>query len=325
MLFLLIVLVITGCGRKIKENAFSNIKKMLGGLKSYTALANVEIYNNKFDSKFSMKQFYKNGKYRLEIQEEQGKTDKIIVYDGNRSYVYFSKVNQVFIEEDSKDIPLYTLITSFAKNLINIGEISQLETENGYAIKIPVPEGNIFIYKEEMVFSKKDFKPLILTVYNINDEIFARIVYNDFKYNPEIKDDLFKKDNVSAVAADIPQSEELSVDIKDVYKYSGINPLMPVYMTPGYKLSNISIDKQNSNAVNLIYSKSGNIIKITEGVNSDFKNEGMRYVLSDMLLYLKKADGEKQYITNIGGMEIKIAVGYDFDENEVIKILKSLK
>lgn len=316
---------ITGCGKKTKENAFLNIKKMLGGLKSYTALANVEIYNNKLDSKFTMKQFYKNGKYRLEIQDEQGKTDKIIVYDGNRSYVYFSKVNQVFIEEDSKDIPLYSLITSFAKNLINIGEISKSETENAYVIKIPVPESNIFIYKEEMEFSKKDFKPLVLKVYNINDEIFARIVYNDFKYNPDVKDELFEKDNVSTAAGDIPQSEVLSVDIKDVYKYSGINPLIPVYMTPGYKLSNINIDKQDNNSVNLIYSKGSSIIILTEAVNSGFKNEGTEHESGDLQLYLKKADGEKQYVTNIRGMEIKITVSDDFDENEVVKIFKSLK
>lgn len=319
------VLMIAGCGKKPKEDVFLNIKKMLGEMKSYTALANVEIFNNNIDSKVIVLQFYKDGKYRLEIQDKDGKTDKIIVYDGNRSYVYFSKVNQVFIEENSSDIPLYTLVTSFAKRLIDAGDISNRKTENTYAIKIPIPDGNIFMYKEEMEFSKKDLKPLVLTIYDINDAAFAKITFNNFKYNPEIKDDLFKKDNVTAAASDIPQSNEVSVSIKDVYKYSGMNPLMPLYMTHGYKLSNINIDMANNNAVNLIYLKGGSIIRITESISSGFKKEDMKQILGDMPLYLREADGLKEYFANIDGIKIKVAVNEAFDENEVIKILKSLK
>lgn len=122
IVFVLIFL-LSGCGIKAKKvkDPFISIKEQLDKLESYTATAIVELYNNKIGNKFSVVQFYKKGKFRLEVLEESGSPDKIIVYDGKRSYVYFAKVNQVFVAENTEEIPLYSLITSFIKNYINSG------------------------------------------------------------------------------------------------------------------------------------------------------------------------------------------------------------
>ena len=104
-----IIFFLSGCGTKAKKvkDPFVYIKEQLNKLESYTATANVELYNNKIESKYTVMQFYKKGKLRLEVLDENGSIDKIIVYDGKRSYVYFARVNQVFVAENTQEIPLY--------------------------------------------------------------------------------------------------------------------------------------------------------------------------------------------------------------------------
>ncbi|AIS53042.1 outer membrane lipoprotein-sorting protein-like protein [Thermoanaerobacter kivui] len=325
---LIFILLLSGCSQKVKKgkDPFSSIKEQLNNLESYIATASIELYNNKIYSKFTVMQFYKKGKYRLEVLDENKNPDKIIVYNGNRSYVYFSKVNQIFVAENTQEVPLYSLVTSFIKNYINAGgEIDKKETNDFYVIAVPILERNIFMYKEEMGFSKKDLKPQVLTIYDINSEVFAKVTYRDFEYNPEIDDKLFTKDSITTLAINILQSHEMSIDAKEVYEYCGINPLIPVYMPSGYKLLNILVDQRENNGVTLIYTSGENMIKIVETVNSNFTQEGEKQTLSDGVYYVKGDKGEKAYVALVNGIQIKIIINDAFSEKEVLKIIKSLR
>jgi len=59
-----IIFFLSGCGTKAKKvkDPFVYIKEQLNKLESYTATANVELYNNKIESKYTVMQFYKKGK-----------------------------------------------------------------------------------------------------------------------------------------------------------------------------------------------------------------------------------------------------------------------
>lgn len=320
-LLLMISIFMIGCGEKSKEGAFSIIKKSLDDLKTYMAEANIELYNNKTIKKFSMKQFYKNNKYRMEILDESGKPDKIIVYDNNRSYIYFSKVNQTFIEDNSKNIPSYSLIKSFIDNLRNAGEMSKKFTNDGYIIKVPITiDNNNFMYSEEMLFSKKDYKPLLLKIYNINEKLFAKISYKNIKYNCDISDEIFQKSLVSTFSNELKLLKESSIDIKDVYKYTGINPALPKYMPRGYTLINVNIEKSRNNEIYLTYLKGNDIIKIIEDIKSDMHYNGYIKRKSDYITYYKKGN---EYILDKNGLCIRLISNNNVDEYIVSNILKS--
>ncbi|WP_284680350.1 LolA family protein [Aceticella autotrophica] len=320
-LLIFLIALFAGCGEKAKENAYESILKSLNGMKSYTADAEAELHSNNNTKRFFMKQFYKDGKYRIEIFDNEGKVDKIIMYDEKHSYVYFSKINQVFIEENSNDVPIYSMVTSFRYNLNKAGNIAKSSADI-FTIATPIPDGNTYLYKEEMEFSKKGLKPQILKIYGIKGELYAKITYKNFVYNPDIKDKIFNKDYISTISKDMNINQKESIDLKDVYKYSGINPVLPVFMPEGYSLSNINIDKTSANSVYLTYLKGNDIIKIIESIeeNNDKKDWAMKQ--ADGFIYYKKGEAYDMYKN---GISIKIISNQNISEKEVLKIFKSFK
>lgn len=310
----------SGCMKKPHGDAFSNIKKSLDNLKSYTSDVDIELHNNKNVKKYSMKQLYKDGKYRMEIYDESDKPDKVIVFDGSRSYVYFSKVNQSFIEDNSENIPAYSLFASFINNFKMAGEIKKEDGVESYSIDVPIPEGNTFMYNEVMEFSKKDFKPSSMKIYDIKGELFAEIRYKSFMYNPQLDDSLFSKDDISTFSGYMNIQNNLSIDIKDVYKYTGINPIFPDYMPKGYELSNISIDESNNDAINLTYLRGNDIIKIVESVYN-FDGNGFEKKTSGNISYYKK---DNQYVVDRNGLIIDVFSNEKVSSDEMLLILNSL-
>lgn len=199
VLILLMLFLLASCSREEKKirDPFESIKSKLSKMESYTAEATVELYYNKFDTSFTVFQFYSKGKFRLEVFEKEEQPDKIVVYDGKRSYVYFRKVDQIFVAENEKEIPLFSMISSFAKNYFEAGgEIEKKVLDNSYLVTVPIPERNVVMYKEEMIFSKKDLIPVELRIFDINNELFAKITYKDFQYNLKLQDDLFSEGTI---------------------------------------------------------------------------------------------------------------------------------
>ncbi|WP_054644860.1 LolA family protein [Thermoanaerobacter thermocopriae] len=323
-----IIFFLSGCGTKAKKvkDPFVYIKEQLNKLESYTATANVELYNNKIESKYTVMQFYKKGKLRLEVLDESGNIDKIIVYDGKRSYVYFARVNQVFVAENTQEIPLYSMITSFIKNYNSGGEIEKGEIDKFYLITVPILDKNVFMYKEQMAFSKKNLIPEELTIFDINNNIFSRITYKDFKYNPEIDDKLFTKDSVTTLAANFLDSSAIEIDVKEVYKYCGLNPVMPVYLPQGFKLLNVLVNVNENNGVIFVYTSGKNLIEIFETVvdKSEITNE-KGFFLKEGVYYKEKDNGKKEYTTMVNGLQIGITVTGDVDGEEILKVIKSLR
>lgn len=310
----------SGCIKKSQGDAFSNIKKSLDNLKSYTSDGYIELHNNKNVKKYSMKQFYKDGKYRMEIYDESDKPDKVIVFDGSRSYVYFSKVNQTFIEDNSENIPAYSLFASFINNFKMAGEIKKEDGVESYSIDVPIPEGNTFMYNEVMEFSKKDFKPSSMKIYDIKGELFAEIKYKNFMYNPQLDDGLFSQSDISTFSRYMNIQNDLSLDIKDVYKYTGINPVFPEYMPKNYVLVNVSIDMSNNNAISLTYLNGNDIIKIVESVYT-FDGKGFDKKKSGDISYYKK---DNQYVVDRNGLIIDVFSNGNVSSDEVLMILNSL-
>lgn len=304
-----------------------SIKEQLDKLESYVAIAEVELYQNKIDTKFTAMQFYKKGKFRLEILNESKSPDKIIVYDGVRSYIYFSKVNQVFVAENTQEIPLYSLVSSFIKNYIySGGEIEKKENDKFYLITVPILDKNVFMYKEEMAFSKGNLMPEELTIFDINNKIFSKIVYEDFKYNPEINDKLFTKESVTTLATNLLIYSAKEIDVKEVYKYCGINPVMPLYLPKGFKLLNILVDSEKDNVVTFIYTSGREFIQISESIvdqNESFSNKG--FPLIEGVYYEEKSDREKEYMTMVNGLQIKVTLKGNLSQEEILKMIKSLR
>jgi outer membrane lipoprotein-sorting protein len=199
MLFVILIF-LTSCSfnpSKKPKDPFEKINSLLVELESYRADATVDFYQHKFDSKHNVFQFYSKGKFRLEILDESGEIDKVIINDGKRTYVFFKKVDQVFVSENENEVMLFSMFSSFVKNYIQAGgEIEKRVLDNAYSIVVPIPERNLFLYKEEVLFSKGNLKPLEMRIFDINNVLFSKIVYTDFEYNPFLEESLFHENTI---------------------------------------------------------------------------------------------------------------------------------
>ncbi|WP_038070095.1 MULTISPECIES: LolA family protein [Thermoanaerobacterium] len=319
-LLLILTIFLPGCIKKSRLDVPSNVKKAIQNLKTYASDVEIQLNNNKNTKRYTMKQFYKDGKYRMEIYDESNKPDKVIVYDGNRSYVYFSKINQTFIEDDSENIPAYSLFTSFIDNFKKAGEIKESGDGEFYRIDVPILNGNTFMYNESVEFSKKDYKPVSMKIYDINGKVFAEIKYRNFVYNPDLDDGLFAEKDISTFSRYLNTDINMTVDIKDVYRYSGINPVFPQYMPKGYALENITIDMSNNNSINLTYLNGNDIIKIVESVN-DFDGKGFDKERIGNITYYKKGN---RYILDRSGLIVDLMINEKISSDEALMILNSL-
>ncbi|MGB9781154.1 LolA family protein [Caldanaerobacter sp.] len=200
LIFFVTLIFLTSCSfnpSKKVEDPFERINTLLIKLESYRADATVNFYQHRFDSKHNVFQFYSKGKFRLEVLDESGEIDKVIVNDGKRTYVFFKKVGQVFVSENQKEIILFSMFSSFVKNYIEAGgEIEKKVLDNAYSVTVPIPERNLFLYKEEVLFSKENLKPLEIRIFDINNTLFSKVVYTDFEYNPSLEENLFQEDTV---------------------------------------------------------------------------------------------------------------------------------
>ncbi len=78
--------------------------------------------------------------------------------------------------------------------------------------------------------------------------------------------------------------------------------------------------------VTFVYTLGKNLMEIFETVvdQNEIVNE-KGFLLSEGVYYKEKDNGEKEYTTMVNGIQIKITVTGDLSEEEILKVIKSLR
>jgi len=193
--FLILFLLFSTSCRDVKkeENALSDIKLRYNQIKDFVVEADVTVKMNKYPESFHARIYYKYPeKERIEIYKG-GDLDKIIIYNKEKVFIYFKKINRsVIIENQADEDKHYLLLSNFIKNIMTSERIDLTTEKNYYYLYYEVPDGNIYFAKEAIWIDKKNFLPVKMSIYNLKGEEVVTATYAQFLANKNLSDDVFE-------------------------------------------------------------------------------------------------------------------------------------
>jgi outer membrane lipoprotein-sorting protein len=185
--------ILCSCGKK---DDLYNANKKMSEMKSYSAKAEMIIKGNRSTSNYKVKQFYiEPDKLRIETLEPDFLNGKVISYNGSKWKVYHPMIKQTFEISSPKEYDELVYLGILQKSVM-IGEDSKYEysTFNGVEyikISASMPNGNEYRKNASIYLSKEDYLPQVMEIYNDKNDLMVQIKYSEFKYNDQIKEELF--------------------------------------------------------------------------------------------------------------------------------------
>lgn len=202
LIFLSIMMIIslTSCREKTKEEEFNDIQKTFSGIKNYTSLAEVTVTGNKSSKAFKVNHvFEKPNKYISEIIEPKNNSGNKTIYSGERAYLYNKKVDQFTTLKGikaSEDKALF--LGYFLRNLNNVSDLEisreNIEEDEYLIIGIDIPGNNTYRSFEKLWIDTKTHLPLKLIIYDDLGKETVKVEYREVEYNTDIQKDIFKID-----------------------------------------------------------------------------------------------------------------------------------
>lgn len=189
MSFVLLIL-ISGCNKNAKDT--EKVIDYLKNLDSYSCDINMKIQNDKQVINYTGKHFFdKKYGYRFELDENRiliYKEDKIFVKDLQNGLSYdtdkdFDSVFKLcFIGEYISLIYTNEKVENSFKNINN---------EEYQIIHLDIPGNNKNISRADLYVNLRDKFPKYLIVYDSKDREKINVEYSNFKFNPELQEELF--------------------------------------------------------------------------------------------------------------------------------------
>ncbi len=198
-LILLSTILLCSCTKKINnESSYQKINNMLVNLKSYKCAANVKYISNKNTIEYKTIQYCKSdGKYRIEIISPENSAGNITLSDGKAIYQYNLKINgrvSVTHKENMErsEIFLTSFIRNYSKSLETSVSVANMDKSKCTVLEAKIPGEHPYLSSEKLFIDNKTQKPLELVIYDKDNSERIIVSYEEFEYNIDLKDSLFK-------------------------------------------------------------------------------------------------------------------------------------
>ncbi len=192
------VCVVSSCG-KSDMTVMEKVQKQLADTESYKANATVTRISNKGENTYETLQHNKtSGEYRMDITAPENMAGNYTVYDGNTISQYNAKTKEtvnIDLPEGSNGDELF--FCSFIRNYMQSEDVAvdtavSLDESSCTVLEAVIPGGNKYTATEKVWIDNETLEPLKFVIYDDNGKERYIITYNEFEYNPEIDDSVFK-------------------------------------------------------------------------------------------------------------------------------------
>ncbi len=195
-----ILISLSGCREKTKEEEFNDIQKTFNAINNYTSIGNIIVTGNKSEKSFKVKHvFQKPDKYITEIVEPEESSGNKTIYNKNMAYMYNKKIDQ-YTTLKQLEIPdeKVLFLGYFLRNLSNVEELKIdkdiVDKKEYIVIGIEIPGDNKYRDYEKLWIDKDSKKPYQLKIYDSKNRELVKIKYEDVKYNTNIDKEIFNID-----------------------------------------------------------------------------------------------------------------------------------
>lgn len=216
VIFVLLVLMITGCGKKasgdIKENFITKIEKK----DSYLMKGTMSITSNEDVFSYNVTAAKNKENYRVNLVNQINNHEQVILKSGEDVYVVTPSLNKSFkfqSEWPDNGSQGY-LIDSLVKDIKNDADSKSETCDDGYIISTKVNYPNNANLVSEKIYLNKDEDITKVEVLDADGNVKITVNYSSIDFKPTFKDDYFKLE--SLIDNNVPLEEETSKTIDDI-------------------------------------------------------------------------------------------------------------
>ena len=216
VVFVLLVLMITGCGKKtsgdIKENFITKIEKK----DSYLMKGTMSINSNEDVFSYNVTAAKNKENYRVNLVNQINNHEQVILKSGDDVYVVTPSLNKSFkfqSEWPDNGSQGY-LIDSLVKDIKNDADSKSEKCDDGYIISTKVNYPNNANLVSEKIYLNKDEDITKVEVLDADGNVKITVNYSSIDFKPTFKDDYFKLE--SLIDNNVPLEEETSKTIDDI-------------------------------------------------------------------------------------------------------------
>lgn len=190
---------LVGCGNESEDNIVKKINNSLKDIESYRLAGDLTIYNENDQYNYEVEVFYKmDDLYRVNLINTSNNHEQIILKNDNDVYVITPSLNKSFKFQSNwpNDSSQVYLIASLYEDIYNSKERLFDITDTGYIFNLEANYPNNSNLVKQAIEFDKNLNLKTVNVYNDDDEIQMRMIFNEIVVNDSIDDDIFDLNNI---------------------------------------------------------------------------------------------------------------------------------
>ena len=186
-IFILIFLTINlvGCknlSQQTKEDIYEDFQKKITKMTSYTCQADITVFNNKSQSKYTINHTYKKPSYyKLEIIKPENLNGKTIEYNKDKIIIKNKQLDDVIELPNVGDNKLYLFIGDFVQDFLQEDSINMSVSEKQLILERDLSHENSCLSKQILYIDKKTKNPVKMEILNSEGEKKFIVNYTDFQ------------------------------------------------------------------------------------------------------------------------------------------------
>ena len=314
-LFILLCILLVGCGKSKEKDIINSIKKTNKNLESYIIQGELNMYNgeNKYTYDVDVK-YKKDDMYRVSLINKVNSHEQIILRNDDGVYVLTPSLNKSF--KFQSDWPYNNSQVYILERIISDIEndderkYEQKDGMNIITTKVEYSTNNELVSQKVYFDEKYTLKKV--EVYNDKDEIKMEFSVSNFEENAKVEEDIFVLDNNLD-----NKTKDVSNKIDDI--------IYPMYLPSNtYLTSQKMVDKNNGERVILTFGGDKSFTLIEETVEvGNILDINLTYGEPDMIIDTIGTieDYTVNWLSN--GIEYSL-VSDSLDKNELISVAKSI-
>jgi outer membrane lipoprotein-sorting protein len=196
---ILILTFVCGCTQKNnKQSAYKKVNDMLLNLKTYKCRAIVKYISNKNTNTYEMNQYCKlSGEYKIEITKPKNLCGIVTLFDGQNIYQKNSKFgSRVSVRNKNSLVQSEIFLTSFIKNyhksLATNTCSANLNKTTYTVLDAEIPGNHPYFSSERLFVNNETLKPEELIIYDKENSKRVIVIFEEFEYNINFDDTVFK-------------------------------------------------------------------------------------------------------------------------------------
>ena len=199
LLLLLVLFVVSGCGKENKENLIKKFKDKVASSKAYELKATMEIYSDEDTYKYDVTvSFKKDDFYRVSLINQTNSHEQLIIKNEEGIYVVTPTLNKSFKfqSEWPKNSSQAYLLHSLVDDLNKEGLKELTENESGYEITTKVNYPNNPDLVSGKMYFNKDMDLKKVEVLGADGKVKIKVEITSIDLRANFRDEHFSLDDV---------------------------------------------------------------------------------------------------------------------------------